>query len=335
MSNSSTATSICSCGSLRTQKISGSSSNPGRKYFKCFECGKFEWADSANPVRQRGTGARSTSAASSTKPPTVCRCDGEKAAVQRAQKKSGPNEGRKFWTCARWPNGCGFFQWQDSDEEWKEKTSQQQQPPSVSPSPTAASSRKRPPTPGYVAFLPDWNQKRLLQKLLDVGVDRVQLRSERHANKLRPNTKFDSFKLVHAWNIHNPQRKNQYDSALNRERRKFPPSWAASTSDSATSGTGIPSELTNLMNELGRSKLDQTANEVYLLHSTDPKNLHSILFEGFDPTISHEGLFGRGVYFAECAAKSDQYAVEDQKRHCRENEPLYDLHHRLYNSSDR
>ena len=328
MSNSSTVTSICSCGSLRTEKVSGSSSNPGRKYFKCDECGKFEWADSASSWQRGVASPYSSSSSSSTGPPPVCRCDGEKAAVQRAQKKAGPNEGRKFWTCARWPNGCRFFQWQDSDQEWKEKKdNRQQQAPSVSPSPTE---KKRPSTPGYATFVPDWNQKLLLQKLLDVGVDRSQLRSERHNHNLDPNTEFDSFKLVHAWSIYNPQRKEQYDAALDRERRKFPPAWAARASDLKTSDAEIPSELTSLIYELGRSKLDQKVNEVYLLHATDPKNLHSILFEGLDPTISHEGLFGRGVYFAECAAKSDQYAVMDRKLNYKEDESLFDLHHKLY-----
>ena len=328
MSNSPTVTSICSCGSFRTEKESGSSSNPGRKYFKCFDCGKFEWADSASSS-QRGAASPYSSPSLTTRTPPVCRCDGEKAAVERAQRKAGPNEGRKFWTCARWTNGCGFFKWQDSDQEWKKKKNNRQQGiASVSPSPKA---RKRPPTPGYATFVPDWNQKLLLQKLLDVGVDRTQLRSERLNNSLDSNTEFDSFKMVHAWSIYNPKRQEQYEAALDRERRKFPPVRFATGSDSRTYDAEIPSELTSLVYELGRSKLDEKVNEVYLLHSTDPKNLHSILFEGFDPTISHEGLFGRGVYFAECAAKSDQYAVMDRKINYKEDEPLSDLHRKLYN----
>jgi RNA:NAD 2'-phosphotransferase (TPT1/KptA family) len=49
--------------------------------------------------------------------------------------------------------------------------------------------------------------------------------------------------------------------------------------------------------------LTNSSLQVLLLHGTKPENLHSILFTGLDPEVSKEGLFGKGTYFAESAAK--------------------------------
>ena len=45
-----------------------------------------------------------------------------------------------------------------------------------------------------------------------------------------------------------------------------------------------------------------------LLHGTRPEFLYNILFEGLNPSVAANGLFGRGTYFAEDAGKIDQYS---------------------------
>ncbi|OAA43242.1 Zinc finger, GRF-type [Metarhizium rileyi] len=44
-----------------------------------------------------------------------CNCDPREKATLREVKKQGPNEGRLFWTCAKYPF-CDFFLWRDGDE---------------------------------------------------------------------------------------------------------------------------------------------------------------------------------------------------------------------------
>ena len=64
---------------------------------------------------------------------------------------------------------------------------------------------------------------------------------------------------------------------------------------------------------------------------TKPEHLHSILFEGLDPILSREGLFGRGTYFAEHPAKIDQYVAVDSKwAGSNPADSLFPLHRKLY-----
>ena len=50
---------------------------------------------------------------------------------------------------------------------------------------------------------------------------------------------------------------------------------------------------------------------------------HGILFEGLDPHLSKDGLFGKGTYLAEDAAKIDQYLKQDLE--WRGNKPDHEL----------
>ena len=62
----------------------------------------------------------------------------------------------------------------------------------------------------------------------------------------------------------------------------------------------IPKSFEEPMKQLANKAVDEKAGEVFLLHGTHPQNLHSILFEGHDTSLSNNGHFGRGViYFAE------------------------------------
>jgi hypothetical protein len=198
-------------------------------------------------------------------------------------------------------------------------TSTANQPNQVTPQKSPRQQQqKRPALPGFATYMPDWNKMRLLQKALDVGVDNHRLR------KIHGDT-CDSFKLVSAWNIQNPQRQQKYQAALQRER--------TNCARHECEPHRIPSDFTSVIQELGQEQLDQSANEVYLLHGTDPRNLHGILFEGLDPEVAGNGLFGRGTYFAECSAKIDQYASKDEKYNGEES--LKELHSKLYKNGAR
>lgn len=45
----------------------------------------------------------------------VCKCG--IGARQRTVSKDNANQNRRFWGCAKYPNGCNFFQWARK-EDW-------------------------------------------------------------------------------------------------------------------------------------------------------------------------------------------------------------------------
>jgi len=62
--------------------------------------------------------------------------------------------------------------------------------------------------------------------------------------------------------------------------------------------------------------IDPNLNEYYLMHGTKPEAATAIAQGDFrvDLAGSHAGtLYGRGLYFAECSSKSDEYTVEDKR----------------------
>jgi hypothetical protein len=68
---------------------------------------------------------------------------------------------------------------------------------------------------------------------------------------------------------------------------------------------------------------------VLLLHGTKPEAVHPILWQGLDPQLAKDGLFGCGTYLAEDAAKADQYCTVDAA-FCGNNAALRPLHNKLY-----
>lgn len=67
---------------------------------------------------------------------------------------------------------------------------------------------------------------------------------------------------------------------------------------------------------LTREPIDHSINEFYLMHGTKPDAAEAIAKSDFrvDLAGSHAGtLYGRGLYFAECSSKSDEYTVEDHR----------------------
>ena len=103
--------------------------------------------------------------------------------MQRAQKKDGPNQGRKFWACAAGKDrGCAFFiRWQEAN---------------YCPSPRPPTQPQRPALPGFAQHLGDWQEKQTLQqviqcdpKLLGVGRD------------VRQPGDYDTLELVASWRV--------------------------------------------------------------------------------------------------------------------------------------
>lgn len=266
-------------------------------------------------------------------PGPECSCG--KATVQRAVKKDGPDKGRKFWSCAAWPSGCKFFQFQDDIK-----------PPSSPASATCAASaasgssssgaacaasaasgssssggkaehsspgKRRASLPGYTNYLSDWNTLRVLQDMMASSPNDLG-----HGRDYRETGSYDHLQVVGAWRVINREKQERYSDALRED----------------PVATTEPVELRAAYAEATRQLpgcMDLGAGEAILLHGTDPRVLHSIMFEGLDPGVAAEGLFGRGTYFAEDAAKIDQYARVDVKY--QKDGELSELHHRLYSSS--
>jgi len=67
------------------------------------------------------------------------------------------------------------------------------------------------------------------------------------------------------------------------------------------------SSTSNDLRFSARIALDDSVNEVYLFHCTTPAAAAAIVKSNFQPSVF--GSFGPGVYFADNAAKSNQYAT--------------------------
>lgn len=232
----------------------------------------------------------------------TCSCG--KATVQRSVKKDGPNKGRKFWGCATWPGGCRHFEFQEIATPPRAVT-------------VASSSSARPPLPGYCQHLTDWRQQETLQQMMTCDPTLLG-----HGRDVRQAGDYDKLEVVGAWHITNQTRKQTYTAALRR---------VGAMPVTPEHHARLPADYAQAASRLGGDPLDSRSGEVFLLHGTEPQHLHSILFEGLDPTVAADGLFGRGTYFAESAGKIDQYATVDHK--FQSDGPLSELHEKLYTSA--
>lgn len=74
-------------------------------------------------------------------------------------------------------------------------------------------------------------------------------------------------------------------------------------------GIAVAKELAGLQGELLRE-----INETYLWHGTSPSGADGIRSGGFDLKFCGTGagsMYGKGLYFAECSSKSDEYAKDE------------------------
>ena len=269
-------TSLCKCGTIRTKLTAGETAKfPGRGYYNCKSCSKFDWAD------------ESPTKLFDDKAGPDCKCN--KASVQRAIKKAdSPNKGRKFWCCAKGKErGCGFFEFIDQSMA---QTAGGMAPRSLDYN----ADKKRPALPGYASYLSDWKKSEVLQRMMEVDPQFMMSYT---------GSRYDSIEVVGTWKINNNVQQEQFDAARAKMKKESPKG----------NSYGIPDSYSVPMHELANTPLDRKAGEVILLHGTSPDNLHSILFEGHKTALANkQGLFGRGIYFAENAAKIDQYSTNDE-----------------------
>ena len=139
--------------------------------------------------------------------------------------------------------------------------------------------------------------------------------------------------LARAWRIQNCDLWAQYSAALKHVQHGC---------NTETPKTEVRELFEQVAAELGQhhrhaarglvegTGLTSSVNEKYLLHSPSNTSLEPIVVHGFDTNFSGSNVgtaFGGGCYFAEDAAKSDQYA---QRGGCSEEDSTGYIHRRLY-----
>eukprot|EP00961_Rhodomonas_salina_P025866 349544-Rhodomonas_salina.4 len=74
-------------------------------------------------------------------------------------------------------------------------------------------------------------------------------------------------------------------------------------------GLRVPSIQATAQPAMKSVKLSAELNELFLFHGTSSAAAHIIAEHGFDERVSNlTGLYGAGIYFADCSCKSHQYA---------------------------
>jgi hypothetical protein len=148
-----------------------------------------------------------------------------------------------------------------------------------------------------------------------------------------PDRKTRSLRLAAAWSLHNQELLQKYKTAALSVRKHMN---VLSEFPSLNYNRHIETLVTALEGSLVKN-LDKDINEQLLLHGTKPQVLHQILSRGLSEKFS-DGIFGKGLYFAETVTKNDQYTAEDEcyyKTPWLDLKHLRELHHELYgNASD-
>ncbi|CAG2226027.1 unnamed protein product [Mytilus edulis] len=72
-----------------------------------------------------------------------------------------------------------------------------------------------------------------------------------------------------------------------------------------------PIETTANMNKNVFADIHPEINEHYLFHGTSDAIVRAIAYGGLDARLARDGMFGRGIYAAECPTKSDHYTGKD------------------------
>merc|ERR1719161_93272 len=124
-----------------------------------------------------------------------------------------------------------------------------------------------------------------------------------HRVSTRPYSDFD---LVQAWRYENlnmltnyeSQKKDLKDRIRHHIAQGIKPLKVKVRAPFWTSCRGLPGHL------------DEEVSELYLLHGTKPDVLMEVLNNGLNERFSG-GMFGDGTYFAEDAAKTDNYSTLD------------------------
>jgi hypothetical protein len=340
----------CTCNRPSILKVSHTAANPGREFWSCAASGKgarchfFQWVDPGTTPAKAPGGERTPTGTPAGTPAKAPRGDGtpggtpagsplpggtpgavcEKCnAAVRHQKVSesntkgnageaaaallptlvspldpaGVDAGRLFYKCV----SCSLFKWLTAEPK--------------APAPT-------PETPGSVEHVVPEVTRRLLSQLFEVPADAGLGHGRDNADVTAV---YDHLAIECAWRVHNPQRSARY--AAFRDAAMSTP--APKKLELRPAHTEAVAAL--LAHEKGLQPLNGAVNEVLLLHGTKPENVFPILFQGMDPELAKLGLFGSGSYFAEHAAKIDQYTRADEKWCARDDgHALQPLHQKLY-----
>ena len=221
-----------------------------------------------------------------------------------AATNTNGNAGRRFYKCAN----CANFQFL---------------------SPEAPAPPSTPETPGSSEFLVSEPTRRLLQALLEVphGAGLGWGRDVGAAT-----APCDHLAVECAWHVHNPHRAKRYAAFRTAALAAVEAAAPAAAPPPLVLRDAHAAAASNLLAEAENAPgaLESRVNEVLLLHGTKPEAVFPILWQGLDPLLAKDGLFGSGSYFAEDAAKVDQYCTVDKEWRGSLDHALQPLHRKLY-----
>ena len=213
----------------------------------------------------------------------LCHCDEE--STRRGDE----------WVCAATTRRCAFSQHVDDDGTARA--------PAPATGPSDEERLFRVSGPLLEAL------KRLLEvspegrRELDIGCD---------CRDRKPAGYYDNLDPVDAWTIRHAERDVLYASFRDQlrasTRTELRPAHAAAVEALVAAGARRPLA---------------SANEVILLHGTQPDVVRAILKGSLDPDMGWGGYFGRGTYFAEDSVKINQYVTADQRDDGSLHEQLY------------
>lgn len=319
----------CKCGRATIQRtVRKEGPTQGKLFWTCAstgtqKCNFFEWNDSMPPAQPLpSTPPRSTSTApsfstpqqlggpasssfSAAQQPNGSTCAECNAPVTIAtSQKANENHGKRYYKCAK----CAKFAWVD------------EQAHGALPDLPAASAEGC-----SVEYAVSEAVRRQLQRLFDVpDADRSSLGLGRDAQEHK--SPYDSLEVVYAWAVENKSKDKAYEEFVARLEDAGP--HAQPDLDTADLAKG---DAVLAADEGQKQPLRRGVNEALLLHGSHPESLHAILFEGLDPALARNGLYGNGTYLAQEAVKADQYATTDSKWAGSPGHPLRSLHSKLYN----
>mmetsp|Transcript_51204 Transcript_51204/g.100567 ORF Transcript_51204/g.100567 Transcript_51204/m.100567 type:complete len:710 (-) Transcript_51204:82-2211(-) len=177
-------------------------------------------------------------------------------------------------------------------------------------------------------FVCDQNTLQLLQRLFDTTTeDQLGVGRDASSNILP----YDTLKVEVAWQLRNDQKFTAYA----KKRDEIAAEVAARGSPVQPPVRRDHQEAVNalLASSSHLEPLKEEASEMLLVHGTKPESVYPICFEGLNAKLAQMGAFGKGIYMADNAAKSDQYARPSGGFKGKEKDhfdPLHLLHRRLF-----
>jgi hypothetical protein len=321
-SPSALTTAVCcsKCSStICTKHVSHSQTNPGREYWKCEVCNAFvRWTEatllepaseftseaSPSPQKRARDDVRTLSQGSSASSPSASASTSASAgwcASAVCCSKCSSTICTKHVSHSQTNPGREYLKCEvcNAFVRWTETTLLEPVSPDLK---------------GYADYIVDHETKQSLQRVFD-------LTSVPRGGWLP----YDKLEVATAWRIKHPKCAANYEAYKQQIKdevnagNELLPSVEALTDDTVDRFDNI--------------ELDDSVNEALLLHGTDPDHMQSVLFEGLDPNLSRKGRFGRGIYFAESAVKSNDYTSLDCTWQGNKDSDIGRLHKSLYKAS--